>query len=284
MANHHMTASAVADRMSHPVLTVRPGERLDIARTLMLSTRRRHLCVVEGGRLTGVLSLGDVLASAPLIEWPDARARAVALRDIPVEKCMRSPVVTIASTASLHDAAALLERRRVGCLPVVEGERLVGILTRTDVLAEAIAAIEQESPPATVARLMTPWPLLMVSPDDPLDLAHALMKGERVRHLPVVEGERLVGMLSQHDVLAAVGEAATAGEKRAVTVGEVMSAPAVHIAPERRASEAIELLYRRRLGALPVVRGGRLVGIVSTADCFYYLASSTPTSADRAAR
>jgi CBS domain-containing protein len=271
----------VAQRMSHPVLTVRPDERLDLVRALMLSVRRRHLCVVEEERLVGVLSLGDVLAAAPLIEWSE-RARSIALRELPVEGATHRPPITIAPDATIAQAAELLERKRVGCLPVIDDGQLVGILTRTDLLAEAVIALDAESPPPRVDRLMTPCPLLTVGPREPLDLAHALMKGERVRHLPVLDGDKLVGVLSQHDVLAAVGTSAPPEEKRAVLVGDVMSAPAITVGPERRASQAAELLRRRRLGALPVVRAGRLVGMVTTADYFYYLASEP--GAHRAAR
>jgi CBS domain-containing protein len=273
---------SVGDRMSHPVLTIRPDERLDIARALMHACRYRHLAVVDGDALVGVLSLGDVLAAAPLLRWPDARARAVGLRELAVAQAMRHPVVTIAADAPLDAAAALMERRRVGCLPVVDGAALRGILTRTDLLREAIADLERRSPPPTVAWLMTPCPLT-VGAQDSLDLAQSLMKAERVRHLPVVEGERVIGMLSQHDVLAAVGEAAPLAERHTLLVGEVMSSPAVQIGAERRAAVAARLLCHRRLGALPVVRAGRLVGIVTTADFFHHLASLSPPAPDAGA-
>lgn len=269
--------SVVAEHMSQPVLTVKPDERLDIARALMCSCHCRHLAVVEGGRLVGVLSLGDVLAAAPIMDWTEGRARALGLREIPVERAMRWPVATIAPDASVAAAAALLERRRVGCLPVVDGEALVGMLTRTDLFRAAIAAFAEAPNAPTAAQLMTPSPLT-VAPGEPLDLAHALMKAERVRHLPVVDGEHVVGMLSQHDVLGAVGDDAPIAAKHALAVAEVMSAPVVAIGAERPAAEAAEVLRRRRLGALPVVRGGRLVGILTTADFFHHLASLGPAA------
>ncbi len=262
----------VDQHMSKPVLTVRPDERLDIARALMCACRCRHLAAVDRGVVVGVLSDGDLLAAAPSAVWPDERARAVALAEIAVESAMKKPVATAAPDEPLVAAAERMERRRIGCLPVVDGGALVGIVTRTDLLRAALAGLAREPRPPTVARLMTRVPVV-VAPHDPIPDAWTLMKGARIRHLPVVDGARVVGLLSRRDLLAAIGDRAPAHLPRPLTVAEVMSAPAITVDADRRALEAGELLCRRRLGALPVTRAGRLVGMVAVTDFLYYLAS-----------
>jgi acetoin utilization protein AcuB len=102
------------------------------------------------------------------------------------------------------------------------------------------------------------------------------MKARRVHHLPVVDGERLVGMLSEQDVLGAVGVEPELARKHEVRVRDVMSSPAVQIRTDERLDHAAEILRRRRIGALPVVSGGRLIGVLAVADYFYYLLSLEP--------
>jgi len=115
---------------------------------------------------------------------------------------------------------------------------------------------------------------LTVTPRDPLDLASSLMQGRRVRHLPVVDDDRVIGMLSEHDLLAAVDERALPNAKRARHVAEAMTAPCITIKAHARAAEAAELLRKRHIGALPVLRDGRLAGVITATDFLHYVAST----------
>jgi len=112
-----------------------------------------------------------------------------------------------------------------------------------------------------------------LAPDEKLDLGDDLMKLGRVRHLPVLDGERLVGMVSERDVLGASLSRALdfeAGPRRSflrsVEVAEVMTTDLVTIGPDATLAEAAQRLVERRIGALPVVDGGTLVGLVTATD------------------
>jgi CBS domain-containing protein len=102
----------------------------------------------------------------------------------------------------LTDVAQRMVSRDVGAALVVEGERLVGILTERDVLRAAAAGIGDET---TVADWMTRDPETM-EPDEPIRQAAVLMIHGGFRHMPIVEGERVVGMLSIRDLMRVVLE------------------------------------------------------------------------------
>lgn len=108
-------------------------------------------------------------------------------------------VVTLLPSASVAGAVALLAERRIGAVPVVEGERVVGIFSERDVLycvaAKGAAALD-----LAVTEVMTA-PVRTVGPDEPVLGALSLMTRRRIRHLPVVDGERLVGFVSIGDLV-----------------------------------------------------------------------------------
>jgi CBS domain-containing protein len=276
----HGLSGSVAELMTRRPISIAPTERADLAAAMMASLELRHLPVVERGRLAGILSLRDLLAASLPRGEAGEPARARHLRDLPVGSLMQRDLVTARSDATLEAAARGLLGDRIGCLPVVEGEALVGILTRHDFLGHAcrLLARERERPRAAVERLMS-RPVITVGPDDGLDVAHAIMKAERFHHLPVVEQDRLVGILSDHDVLACQG--ARPGEtpaeallrKHAVRVRDAMTRKVLTAEPGDEGARAGELMRRRRIGALPVVHGGRLTGILTASDFLYYLLS-----------
>lgn len=272
----------VAAAIKQRPLTIRPDERLDIALSIMTSCRFRHLPVVEEEQLIGVLSLRDIYRADLSHVTAGEGMRARHLRSIEVRRAMTPDPLTAPPETTLLVAAHTLTRRRVSCLPIVDQGRLSGIITSTDFLEPAARALEAEAGPSgtiTVNRVMTHSPLESVTPDDPLDIAHALMRAARIRHLPVVDHGRVVGILSDLDLLAADGAALPDSNhvaerlsaRHALTVADAMTPRPITIGPEEPAAEAARLLARRRFGALPVLAGGKLVGIVTVSDFFYAL-------------
>jgi CBS domain-containing protein len=106
----------------------------------------------------------------------------------------------IGSSASVVDAARLMEAEDVGSLPVIDTDDfLVGIITDRDVALRVVAA--GRDPGSTrVADILTENPIYAY-PDEPLDEALEQMAYRRVRRLPVVESDRLIGILAQADVV-----------------------------------------------------------------------------------
>jgi CBS domain-containing protein len=112
---------------------------------------------------------------------------------------MSRALVTIERDATLREAAQRMTDRRVGSALVMDGERLLGILTERDLLR----AVARGSIEGSVAECMTSHPETIEEADS-LDHAAVLMLHGGFRHLPVVEGDHVVGMLSMRDLLGAV--------------------------------------------------------------------------------
>ena len=106
--------------------------------------RVRHMPVVHGGRLVGVLSQRDLLrASLSELGSYASEARRAFLHAIEIERVMAAPPIVIDTEASAQLAARLMADHKIGCLPVVEGEELVGLVTETDVLCW-VAGVERD--------------------------------------------------------------------------------------------------------------------------------------------
>ncbi len=129
--------------------------------------------------------------------------------------------------------------------------------------------METPQQPKNVRDFMTPTPI-SVSPNTPVDEARALMQQHRIRHLPVLDHGRLVGIVSDRDIRLVLPSPATSLSVYEIgylltrlTVAEIMTRGPLTIAPERPITEAVRRMLANKVGTLPVVAGGQLVGIVT---------------------
>ncbi|MCF8709535.1 CBS domain-containing protein [Rhizorhapis sp. SPR117] len=110
-----------------------------------------------------------------------------------------SDVVQVKSGDSMRSAVALLAERRIGCLPVVDGDEVVGIFSERDVVQQ-VASHGVEILDAPVSQVMTS-PALTVTPTMSVLTALSLMTQRRLRHLPVIETGKMVGFVSIGDLV-----------------------------------------------------------------------------------
>jgi CBS domain-containing protein len=111
--------------------------------------------------------------------------------------------------------------------------------------------------------------LVMVSPQDSLAKAKALMDSRDVRHVPVVEDRKLVGILSNNDIR-------WHGHLTA-TVAEAMTPNPITVTPETTIDEAARLMLHRKINAVLVVHGGAPVGIITTSDILKLFLEAQPS-------
>jgi CBS domain-containing protein len=97
--------------------------------------RVRHMPVVHGGKLVGVVSERDLLrASLSNLSEFGADQRRAFLHGVEIGQVMSTPPIVIHPDASVEDAARVMAERKIGCLPVVDEDELLGLITETDVL------------------------------------------------------------------------------------------------------------------------------------------------------
>ena len=120
-----------------------------------------------------------------------------------VRNFMSSPVVTLPFSTRAIDALELMQARKIRRIPVTEGKRLTGILTMGDL--QAVIGNQEQSPrraATTLGDIMT-CRVHTVAPDDPLERAARLMLDHEVSGLPVLEGEDVVGIITESDIFLA---------------------------------------------------------------------------------
>jgi CBS domain-containing protein len=132
----------VRDLMSSEVTTLRRNDKLGAADDLMRLGRIRHLPILdEDGRLAGIVSQRDLFHSGLVKALGyGSHAQRHALETVAVKEAMTTDVVTTPPDAPLATAARTMLERKIGCLVVVEGERVVGILAESDFVKLAVRA------------------------------------------------------------------------------------------------------------------------------------------------
>lgn len=115
-----------------------------------------------------------------------------------VRDIMSTRIVGVAPSMSVRDAAQMMNKNNIGSVPVVESGSVKGMLTDRDIVLRCVA----EGRDATSVKVsdICSNGAISVRPDENVSDAIGLMSSEQVRRLPVVEGERIVGMLSFADV------------------------------------------------------------------------------------
>jgi acetoin utilization protein AcuB len=135
--------------MKHPVVSVKPRDSIRHARELMETHRFNQLTVVVDGRLVGIVTDRDLRDAFPSVfetAGDESRRGAADPDTITVEEVMTSNLLTLGPGASVEEAARLMRRERIGAVPIVDRLRVIGMLTRSDVLDAFLAVTEPRIP------------------------------------------------------------------------------------------------------------------------------------------
>ncbi len=252
----------VAELMTSYPVSVAPRTSLREAMALMDEHDVRHLPVLQDERLVGLVSDRDLLTATGWLTPADAGEHPGAehLSDV-----MHTDLTLVGPDDTVVTAAVAFTVQRIGCLPVLENGRLVGILTEIDMLMAYWrmchdGLVDGDVDPV-IATLMSTR-MWTVAPATFVSEAAAIAREHGVHHLPVVDDGRLVGILSDRDLRAAVGT----GHELDATAPSMMTTDPVTLDSQARLSQAAELMASYKISGLPVVDEGRMVGIVTLTD------------------
>ena len=133
----------VKDSMTREVAVLSPETTAAEALALCRERRIRHLPVLEVGRIVGIVSDRDLRSAAPALGDP---GRAEALAKLRVSEVMAREVVSIRPDDPIEEAANAMRERKIGCLPVLEDDALVGIITSSDVMEALVFLVGAHEP------------------------------------------------------------------------------------------------------------------------------------------
>lgn len=125
----------IKEIMSTEVAVVGRNDTLSKVEELMVAKKLRHVPVVEDGKLLAVITQRDLFKAAmsSALGYGE-KAQKAFLQTVPAKEIMVEPVITVTAETPVAEAIDLMLQREIGCLPVKDGEVLVGIVTKTDLL------------------------------------------------------------------------------------------------------------------------------------------------------
>jgi CBS domain-containing membrane protein len=130
-----------------------------------------------------------------------------------------------------------------------------------------------------VRKIMMGSPVTL-TPDDTLDLANNVISLGRIRHIPVVENGKLVGLLSERDLIGAaanrifgLNQKSRSALLKTESVKSIMKKRLVTVTPDTPIKDAARLMADKKIGCVPVISAGALVGLVTTTNVLRYLES-----------
>jgi len=284
---------AVKQLVKGSPITIGQDDTLEVALHAMIWGGVRHLPVVSGDMLVGVLSERDILRRYSDVGHFLGSQEKVTL-------AMSSQPITVGLDDDLDRAINLVATHGLGCLPVVENGRLVGIVTRRDLLARQAQRAEQElsAQRPEVPRTEAAWAQLRVDDvmsrepvtafaDDVIRTVIERMGRHGIRHLPVIDGERrVIGVVSDRDVRSAIGDPLRAVNARdafvrleTTRVADAMTPSPTTLPSGTRLGQAAAFFADHKVGALPIVDDDeRLLGVVSYTDVLRAIIGSKPNT------
>ncbi len=200
--------------------------------------------------------------------------------DMRVREYMKAPVLSVTPDTRLTAVQAMLVEGEISCLPVLDGTRPVGVISRTDLLRTGRGSSGDRYdrlvslPDTDVARVMTPG-VLTVSADDTVSFAASLMVTRGMHRVFVQDGETLVGVFSTRDVTEAIRD-----RRVEVALSMCMSTPLFTVDVDETIEVATERLARARVSGVVVLDAGWPVGLFTQVDALRYRAWEPDTPVD----
>jgi len=248
----------IRDIMNRDVVTATSSDTILAAAAKMSENNVSCVVVVDDGHVIGILTQTDVL-QVVAGEEPDFQLQKVSKR-------MSSPVEVISAGWSVVEAGKFMECRGIKRLPVVEGRKLVGIVTQTDITQGLISLTSLRC----VADIMSTT-IVCLDAETTVAEAACIMSSYNVSSIVAEHQKRLVGILTERDLLKRV--VALSKKPAQIRVADVMSSPVTSVPPNYSIHSASILMEKMHVHRLVIVEGEKACGIVTQTDIIMALRS-----------
>jgi CBS domain-containing protein len=190
----------------------------------------------------------------------------------PIKLIMTKKVVSVKTSAKISKAIELMKQQNLGGLPVVDDKnRVKAIITERDIanmFADRISGV-------TVTRLMSEKVVTAIPKTTIFEAARTMTK-QGFRRLPIISEDKVVGIVTAMDIIRFFGSGKIFRYLKSGSITQVLNTPAFEIAtkdvatiePDVDAGEAAKIMQEKNIGALPVAKNGKLVGIITERDFF----------------
>lgn len=254
----------IKNLMSEDLITIDKDQNLSDALKLLRKNNVSRLPVTNNKELVGIISERDIankLGSSKYENMPASRLH--------ISSVMVKDVFTVPQTMQLGDVAKLMLEKGIGSVPVMDDDKMVGIVSKADFVTLAVGIAFDK---ITVKELMAK-DIKFVSPTERLIHARRVMLEAHVGRLPVIEDEKLVGMITSKDLMRAfidfkknVPEKHQKSQIKEVIVEDIMSSNPVVTSRDATISEVSKIMMETGYNGLPVVEDGKVVGIITQTD------------------
>jgi acetoin utilization protein AcuB len=271
-----MINGMVKSWMSSPVMTVTPDTSLTEARKIIDENQIRALPVVKDGKLVGIITRRGLLRLDLSILENESWNQDIDMTEETVGEVMTLKPITLLPDTLIPKAARIMLENKITALPVVENDKLVGILTNSDLLRFILAEYPGLKKDIRVKHYMTDE-VVSIDEDTTLLESHRLMGTKRIRSLPVLgEDGKLVGLVTRTDLMSSDPSRLSSRKNQDISVKvltqpvkKVMTKEILTISPEAELTSAAKMLLDHKIHALIVMDDEKkMAGILTESDLF----------------
>ncbi|MDI3483614.1 MAG: hypothetical protein PWQ74_201 [Methanobacteriaceae archaeon] len=271
----------VEDVMTATVMVMPDTQQVSYARNLMLKHGISHIVVVDSERKpVGIVTEKDITRKLR-VAGPTWRRRPI--DKISIKRVMSKDIISVPAAADIREAVDIMLRNNISSLPVVEDGKLVGIITKTDLLR---VYTEKCKGRWRVSDLMTKN-VITVTENHTIAHVISLMEENRIGRIVVIKDKEPVGIITSENISFAQLEDPETGvplekiyfigraskEKKKVrmvsmlTAGDIMTKDLIKLEEDADAAEAANIMLKEKISGIPIVDGkNQLKGIITKTD------------------
>jgi PAS domain S-box-containing protein len=256
-SDHLVTSSRtwldVADVMSKDVATIRPDEIAVSAAKVMSEKMISCLVIMDNANVAGILTETDILRRVV--------SNGKDFYQTKLDQIMSCPVESVPFDLSVLEASKIMGKKHIKRLPILEDDKLVGIVTQTDL----VRALTSYGMWRDIAEIMSQDVAGIQSKASVAEAAEA-MTSQKISCIVVRDGDEVVGVLTEKDLLGQV--VALQRDPACVRTEEIMSSPVTSIPPHYSVFSASRIMEEMNIRRLVVTKDKRLCGVVTQTDIF----------------